>query len=66
METKHLRETLNRRARSLALMRPLFDLETNKGRQPELNVQGLDLFRMSSVALDVVITEMGGFQRGGV
>ena len=64
MESKHLRETLNRRSRSLALMRPLFDLETNKGRQPELNLQGLDLFRMSSVALDVVITEMGGFQRG--
>lgn len=64
MESTHLRETLNRRARSLALLRPVFDLETNKGRYPELGLELLDLFRLISAVLDVIITEMGGFQRG--
>jgi hypothetical protein len=60
----YLRETLNRRARSLALLRPLFDLEFNKGRYPELGLNSHDLFRLTSAVLDVIITEMGGFQRG--
>lgn len=64
MESQHLRETLNRRARSLALLRPLFDLENNKGRYLDMNLEAFDLFRFISAVLDVIITEMGGFQRG--
>src|SRR5258707_10544610 len=64
MESSHLRETLNRRARSLALLRPLFDLETNKGRYADMNLEAFDLFRFISAVLDVIITEMGVFQRG--
>lgn len=48
----------------MALLRPLFDLETNKGRRAEMNLEGFDLFRFISAVLDVIITEMGGFQRG--
>ncbi len=64
MASSHLRETLNRRARSLALLRPLFDVEANKGRHSGLGIERLDLFRLLSAILDVIITEMGGFQRG--
>jgi hypothetical protein len=64
IENSYLRETLNRRARSLAHLRPLFDIETNKGRYPELPLTELDLFRFSSAVLDVIVTEMGGFHRG--
>jgi len=60
----YLRETLNRRARSLALLRPVFDLEFNKGRYTELGLNAHDVFRLTSAVLDVIITEMGGFQRG--
>jgi len=60
----HLRETLNRRARSLTYMRPIFELEANKGRQADLRLGDYDLFRLTSAILDVIITEMGGFQRG--
>ena len=63
-ESAYLRETLNRRARSLALLRPLFELEANKGRYPDLALESLDLFRFTAAVLDVIITEMGGFQRG--
>ena len=63
-ETSYLRETLNRRAKSLAHLRPLFDLEANKGRYPELPLASLDLFRFVSALLDVIVTEMGGFHRG--
>ena len=63
-ETSYLRETLNRRAKSLANLRPLFDLEANKGRYPELPLAKLDLFRFASALLDVIVTEMGGFHRG--
>jgi hypothetical protein len=41
----YLRETLNRRARSLALLRPLFEMEVKKGRYPDLTLESLDLFR---------------------
>lgn len=59
-----LNETLNRRARTLAYLRPLFDIESNKGRYPDLPLDGLDLFRFASAVLDVIVTEMGGFHRG--
>ena len=45
-------------------MRPLFELEANKNRYGELGLDGFDLFRLTSAVLDVIITEMGGFQRG--
>jgi hypothetical protein len=60
----YLRETLNRRARSLTYLRPIFDLEANKGRQVDLSLGQYDLFRLTSTILDVIITEMGGFQQG--
>jgi len=63
-DSAYLRETLNRRARSLALLRPLFDVESNKCRYAELALESLDLFRLTAAVLDVIITEMGGFQRG--
>jgi hypothetical protein len=63
-DSAYLRETLNRRARSQALLRPLFDLESNKGRYAELALKSLDLFRFTSAVLDVIITKMGGLQRG--
>ena len=59
-----LNETLNRRARTLAYLRPLFDIEANKGRYPDLPLDGLDLFRFASAVLDAIVTEMGGFHRG--
>lgn len=63
-ETSYLRETLNRRAKSLAHLRPLFEIEANKGRYSELPLVKLDLFRFASALLDVIVTEMGGFHRG--
>lgn len=60
----YLRETLNRRARSLTYLRPIFELEANKGRQADLLLGKYDLFRLTSTILDVIITEMGGFQQG--
>lgn len=59
-----LRETLNRRARSLTYLRPIFELDANKGRQVDLSLGQYDLFRLTSAILDVIITEMGGFQQG--
>jgi hypothetical protein len=59
-----LNETLNRRARTLAYLRPLFDIEANKGRYADLALDGLDLFRFASAVLDAIVTEMGGFHRG--
>lgn len=57
-------ETLNRRARTLAHLRPLFEIEANKGRYPDLPLDELDLFRFTSAVLDAIVTEMGGFHRG--
>ncbi len=59
-----LNETLNRRARTLAHLRPLFEIEANKGRYPYLPLEKLDLFRFASAVLDAIVTEMGGFHRG--
>lgn len=63
-EASYLHETLNRRAKSLAHLRPLFDLEANKGRYPDLQLEHLDLCRFAAAVLDVIVTEMGGFHRG--
>lgn len=59
-----LNQTLNRRAKTLAYLRPLFDLETNKGRHSNSSLEHLDLFRFASAVLDTIVTEMGGFHRG--
>jgi hypothetical protein len=45
-------------------MRPLFELEANKSRQMDMDLGRYDLFRLTSSILDVIITEMGGFQQG--
>jgi len=63
-DSAFLNETLNRRARTLAHLRPLFDIEINKGRYLELPLDGLDLFRPASAVRDAIVTKMGGFHRG--
>ena len=56
--------TLDRRAKSFALLRPLYDLDANKGHYSELQVDRLDLFRIASLVLETIITEMGGSRHG--
>ena len=56
--------TLDRRAKSFALLRPLYDLDANKGHYSELQVDRLDLFRIASLVLETIITEMGGSRQG--
>jgi flavin-binding protein dodecin len=58
--------TLDRRAKSFALLRPLYDLDANKGRHTELQLDQLDLFRIASVVLETIITEMGGSRQGAL
>lgn len=58
--------TLDRRAKSFALLRPLYDLDANKGHYSELQLDRLDLFRMASVVLETIITEMGGSRQGAL
>ena len=63
-DSSFFNETLNRRAKTLAYLRPLFEIEANKGRYPDLPLDQLDLFRFASAVLDAIVTEMGGFHRG--
>ncbi len=56
----HLRETLNRRSKTLSYMRPIYELEANKNRYPELGLDRYDIFRLISAVLDTIITSMGG------
>jgi hypothetical protein len=58
--------TLDRRAKSFALLRPLYDLGANKGRHTEFQLDQLDLFRIASVVLETIITEMGGSRQGAL
>ena len=58
--------TLDRRAKSFALLRPLYELDANKGRHAELQLEQLDLFRIASVVLETIITEMGGSRQGAL
>jgi hypothetical protein len=60
----HLRETLNRRSKTLSYMRPIYEMETHKNRYPELGLDRYDIFRLISALLDTIITSMGGFLRG--
>jgi hypothetical protein len=60
----HLRETLNRRSKTLSYMRPIYELEANKNRYLELGLDRYDIFRLISAILDTIITSMGGFLRG--
>jgi hypothetical protein len=61
-----LDNTLDRRARSFALLKPLYDLDANKGHYGELQLDSLDLFRIASVVLETIITEMGGSRQGAL
>jgi hypothetical protein len=58
--------TLDRRAKSFALLRPLYDLDANKGHYSEFHFDQLDLFRIASVVLETIITEMGGSRQGAL
>lgn len=67
MQDLYRRETLNNRARSLAVFRPFFMLETFKGQRTgkgSVDLAPFDLQRLAMVVLDKVILEMGSPARG--
>lgn len=57
------RGAVNRRAKNLALMKPFFDLEDNKGR-PNVDLKPYDMHLLCSVLMEAIIAEMGGFMSG--
>jgi hypothetical protein len=57
------RSAVNRRAKNLALMKPFFDLEDNKGR-PLVDLKPYDMHLLCSVLMEAIITEMGGLMAG--
>jgi hypothetical protein len=57
------RAAVNRRAKNLALMKPFFDLEDNKGR-PLVDLKPYDMHLLCSVLMEAIITEMGGLMAG--
>ena len=67
MQDLYRRETLNNRARSLAVFRPFFMLETFKGQRVgkgPVDLAPYDLQRLGMVVLDKVILEMGSPMHG--
>jgi hypothetical protein len=56
------RGAVNRRAKNLALMKPFFDLEANKGMQVDL--RDYDMHLLCSVLMEAIIAEMGGVAGG--
>lgn len=67
MQDLYRRETLNNRARSLAVFRPFFMLEAFKGQRTgkgAVELAPYDLQRLAMVVLDKVILEMGSPARG--
>jgi hypothetical protein len=57
------RAAVNRRAKNLALMKPFFDLEDNKGR-PLVDLKPYDMHLLCSVLMEAIITEMGVLMAG--
>lgn len=55
-----LRVTINRRARNLAVLTPIFDLQRIKSTVTSVPVSQVDVLRVVAEILDVVITEMSG------
>lgn len=67
MQEHYRRETLNSRARNLAIFRPFFSLEAFKGQRVgnlEIELRPYDLQRLGMVVLDRVILEMESPARG--
>ncbi|GEM_PF-6017699 len=67
MQDLYRRETLNSRARNLAVFRPFFSLETFKGQRGgkgAVDLAPYDLQRLGMVVLDKVILEMGSPVQG--
>jgi hypothetical protein len=56
------RGAVNRRAKNLALMKPFFDLEANKGMTVDLG--DYDMHLLCSVLMEAIIAEMGGITAG--
>ena len=55
------RGAVNRRAKNLAMMKPFFDLEDNKGR---VDLRPYDMHLLCSVLMEAIITEMNGLATG--
>jgi hypothetical protein len=67
MQDLYRRETLNSRARNLAVFRPFFSLEAFKGQRggkEAVDLAPYDLQRLGMVVLDKVILEMGSPAQG--
>jgi hypothetical protein len=67
MQDLYRRETLNSRARNLAVFRPFFSLEAFKGQRGgkgAVDLAPYDLQRLGMVVLDKVILEMGSPAQG--
>lgn len=56
------RGAVNRRAKNLALMKPFFDLEANKGMTD--GMKDYDMHLLCSVLMEAIIAEMGGAAGG--
>jgi len=56
------RSAVNRRAKNLALMKPFFDLEANKGLPG--GMKDYDMHLLCSVLMEAIIAEMGGAATG--
>lgn len=61
MSGTYLRETINRRAKTLVTLVPVFDLQRNAPRTTSTDaLASVDLLRATAEVLDTVITEMSG------
>ena len=56
------RGAVNRRAKNLALMKPFFELEANKGQSE--GMRDYDMHLLCSVLMEAIIAEMGGAAGG--
>lgn len=60
MSESYLRETINRRAKTLVTLIPIFDLQRNALRSTTTGAAAIDHLRATAEVLDAVITEMSG------
>ncbi len=58
------RGAVNRRAKNLALMKPFFELEDNKGLHLQFDLKPYDMHLLCSVLMESIIAEMGGLIAG--
>lgn len=60
MPGAYLRETINRRAKTLVTLVPVFDAQRNAGHTSVRGLAEIDVLRAIAEVLDLVITEMSG------